>query len=311
MLFDDLSPILAIQEQGDLAAAEALIRERPASYRKPGGRSALMVSANRPKHLNKLRQLAADVAVVNLEDGVSPEEKPMAARMAALFISRMDRTGPQVVVRVNPLGEGAEEEIALFNKVKPDAIRIPKIHTPEEVERACSLIDPSIAVHLSIETKEAWQNLERLRTEERVDTFYLGVLDLLVSLELPQSVVHMENPTIQYILSRFLVATKATGARPVSFVYQDYEDLSTFRDWCMLEKEMGYRSKGCISPKQAEVANQVFSPSKREIARAEKIVQLFEEQAAAGVTGFSDPEFGFIDEPIYKGARVVLKAAGK
>jgi len=34
---------------------------------------------------------------------------------------------------------------------------------------------------------------------------------------------------------------------------------------------------------------------------------MFEERRAEGITGFSDERYGFIDEPIYKGALALLK----
>jgi citrate lyase subunit beta/citryl-CoA lyase len=69
---------------------------------------------------------------------------------------------------------------------------------------------------------------------------------------------------------------------------------------------MGFSSKGCISPGQVEVANAVFAPDPEEVERAEAIVRCFEAEAAKGSTGFVHEQYGFIDEPIYRGALAVL-----
>ena len=45
------------------------------------------------------------------------------------------------------------------------------------------------------------------------------------------------------------------------------------------------------------------------IKRAKTIIKLFELKREEGVTGFEDDEYGFIDEPIYKGALAVLEKA--
>ncbi len=270
-------------------------------------RSALMVSAHRVKHLNKLDELAADMAIINLEDGVAPEEKPRARSLAALFVANAREARSELVVRVNPMGEGGEADIELINRSMPDAIRIPKVRTPQEVERVCSLVDPSIRIHISIETGEALKNLALLRVEERVDTAYLGILDLCADLRLSQSVMTPDCPTAQYLLSRFLVDAHIAALHPVSFVYQEYKDLDTFEQWCLLERGMGFSSKGCISPGQVEVANRVFAPNPEEMERAREIVRCFEEEAAQGNTGFVHEQYGFIDEPIYRGALAVLE----
>ena len=269
-------------------------------------RSALMVSAHRVKHLNKLDELSADMAIINLEDGVAPEEKPRARALAALFVANAREVKTELVVRVNPLGEGGEEDIQLINQVLPDAIRIPKVRTRQEVEQLCSLIDPAIRIHLSIETGEALKNLADLRVEQRVDTVYLGILDLCADLRLTQSVMTTDSPTAHYLLSRFLIDAHIAGFHPVSFVYQEYKDLDAFEQWCLLERKMGFSSKGCISPGQVELANRVFAPNPDEIERAKAVVRCFEEEAAKGSTGFVHDEYGFIDEPIYRGALAIL-----
>ena len=96
------------------------------------------------------------------------------------------------------------------------------------------------------------------------------------------------------------------GVKPVSFVFQEFKDLDMFSQWIALEKSMGYDSKGCISPKQVELVNEVFVDEEAQIIRAQVIVKLFEMHKEQGITGFVDDEYGFIDEPIYKGALALL-----
>ena len=70
---------------------------------------------------------------------------------------------------------------------------------------------------------------------------------------------------------------------------------------------MGYNSKGCISPQQVKLVNEKFVDTKALLNRARIIIKLFEMHKAQGVTGFVDEEYGFIDEPIYKGALALLE----
>ncbi|WP_187648243.1 HpcH/HpaI aldolase/citrate lyase family protein [Nitrosophilus labii] len=310
MIFEKsfIDELESLVEKKDLKAIEKyILKLKREKTKKIVYRSALMVSAHRPKHLNKLDSLEADIAIINLEDGVSKELKPTALRLTALFLSHIKRSDSLLVVRVNPLDNGGKEEIEYLNKFKPDAIRVPKVKTPKDVEKALELIDKEIDLHLSIETKEAFLNLESLRVNERVKVFYLGILDLLSDLDIFQQILEIKNPTIDHILSRFLVVSKASCVLPVSFVYQDYKNLNEFEDWCRYEKNMGYRVKGCISPAQVEIANRVFGLSKEILERAEYIKMRFEEMKNKGITGFTDEKYGFIDEPIYKDAVNILR----
>ncbi len=307
MVFEDLSELEEIVERNDIEAVESLYSNRvqSARYRPPYIRSALMLSAHRLRHLNRLDRLEADIAVLNLEDGVAPSKKAIALRLVALFLAETKSMRSMSVVRINPLEEGGAEEIAYLNGVVPDAIRIPKIKSAEDVKKALDLVDKRIKIHLSIETKEAFEALASLRVDERVEAYYLGVLDLLASMGLSQRIVQLHNPTMHYILSRFLLKSSTQGVLPISFVYQDYKDIEGFENWSLLERKMGYHAKGCISPAQVEIANRIFSPDEEELERARRIVELFESDP--NNSGFADEELGFVDEPIYKSAKQMLE----
>lgn len=269
--------------------------------------SALMLSTHNEKHLQKIPSLEAECIMLNLEDGVSKEQKPEALRLCGEYLKKYNELDKMFVVRVNALEEGGVDEIKYINYYKPDAIRVPKIQTKDDVKKALELIDEDIEVHISIESANAWNNLNSLRVNNRVTTFYIGVLDLFADLGLSHSIINRENPTMQYLLSHFLITCKSIGVKPVSFVYQDYKNLEEFSHWVELEKMMGFKAKGCISPKQSEIAQKHFGYDESELNKAKKIIELFEANQASGVTGFVDEEFGFIDEPIYKGAKVVLE----
>jgi len=292
----------------DIVALDALAKPTTRELNKRSDyRSVLMLSCNNLKHLSKIESLEADCIMLNLEDGVSREDKPFALVLAAIFISRTQKSDKKLVVRVNALEEGGYEEITYLNQFMPDAIRVPKIQNKQEVISVLALLNEGIELHLSIETAQAWHNLHKLAVNRRVTGFYLGILDLFADMGLPHSLINLDNPTMHYMLSHFLVTTKAMKVKPISFVFQEYQDTDTFLKWLELEKRMGYDAKGCISPKQVTLVNEMFINKEKEIQRAKIIVKLFEMYRDEGITGFVDEEYGFIDEPIYKGALNILK----
>jgi citrate lyase subunit beta/citryl-CoA lyase len=273
--------------------------------------SVLMLSAHKIKHLKKIALLEADCIMLNLEDGVAPEEKPFALVLTAIFLMQHRECKKKLVVRVNALNEGGYDEITYLNQFMPDAIRVPKIESVKEVENVLALLDEKIELHLSIESALAWHNLTTLAPDKRVKAFYLGILDLFADMHLPQSLIKRDNPTLLYMLSHFLVTSKSMGVKPVSFVYQEFTNTQEFTKWLEVEKEMGFEAKGCISPKQVEIVNAFFIDEEEQIQRAKVIVKLFEMHQKEGISGFVDEEYGFIDEPIYKGALSLLANANK
>ena len=270
-------------------------------------KSPMMLSAHKVKHLNKIPDLKTDAIILNLEDGVSQEMKPFALRLAMITLSGLPQSDKKIIVRVNALDEGGKEEIQALNTFKPDAIRIPKIKSVEDVKHVLELCDEDIEVHLSIETKEAWLNLKELRVSKRVKAFYLGILDLFADMGISQELITVTNPLIQHILAEFILTSKALGVKPISFVFQEYKDESGFQAWLDLEKQLGFDAKGCLSPNQVEQVQATFGHDQAALTRARYIVKIFEKKREEGVTGFSDEKYGFIDEPIYKGALALLE----
>lgn len=270
-------------------------------------RSYLMVAGDKEKHLSKLPSLKCDTAMINLEDGVFDKA---AARnlLKQMFPDGLKCPGKKVVVRVNALDECAAEDIKAINVLKPDAVRVPKIRTSSDVKKALDLLDKDIELHLSCETKEAFNNILSLKIDKRVTTLYLGILDLMESLDLPQKLLTPDNPAIDYILSKFFIDSKCAGFYPVSFTYQDYKNTREFTKWCKKVKMMGYTAKSAISPAQVDLINEIFQSDVTEKEKAKYIKEVFEKNRESRLTGFVDEKYGFIDEPIYKDALLVLNS---
>jgi len=271
-------------------------------------RSNMMLNPLKLKHLNNIDDLACDMVTLNLEDAIAPSRKKEALHNIAFFLSHLEESNTFIIVRTNPLEEGGREEIAFLNSFSFDAVRVAKVKTRDEILEIDRLLKSEIEIHISLETKEAFTNLATFGGIERFTTANIGILDLLTSLGLPQSLVEHDNPTIHYILSKFLVDAKTAGLNPISFMFQEYKDVEGFRAWCELEKKMGFTTKACMGPLQVQIANEVFSIESEAIVRAKIIKEAFESSSAQGENGFMHELYGFIDEPIYRDALLVLKS---
>ena len=236
-------------------------------------RSNMMLNPLNLKHINRIDESDADMITLNLEDAIAPSRKKEALHNIALFLSHMEHSNSFIIVRTNPLNEGGAEEIAFLNDFGFDAVRVAKVKNQTEIAQALTLLAADKELHISLETKEAFESLSTLRIDERLTTANLGILDLLTSLDLPQSLVTLENPTIA---------------------------------WCEREKMMGFTTKACMGPKQVQIANEIFSTNSYEIERALHIKEAFETHAAEGINGFMDDKYGFIDEPIYRDSLLIL-----
>ena len=304
MIFEDLDFLEEIKLQEIEKFYAKSSRNR---YNKNLFRSNMMLNPLKLNHINRLDNLKCDMVTINLEDAIAPAKKKEALYKTALFISHLQNNDTMVIVRVNPIYEGGLEEILYLNQFSFDAIRVSKISTVDEMKVSLKVLSKDKDLHISLETKEAFSSIGELKFDDRFTTINLGILDLLSSLKLPQSLITLDNPTIDYILSKFLIDSKTVDLLPISFMFQDYKDTQLFQKWCKKERDMGFSSKACMGPAQVDIANKIFNVDSKEIQKAQYIKQVFEKNAKQNINGFLDSKYGFIDEPIYKDALLVLE----
>jgi len=241
----------------------------------------IMVSAHQEKHLKKAKNLNG-IIMLNLEDGVPPNQKEIALQNTIAFLQEKS---DNVVVRINDLNKRGLYEI---EKLKPFnvPIRIPKVNSLDEIKH----LDLK-TIHLSIETKKAFFNLTSF-DYNKIKAFYLGILDLFDELHLNHNLIHQNNQMVHKILIDFSLKSRYLNIKPIGFVYQKYKDLEGFEKWCKIQKDYGFEGVGCITPAQLEIANKIFIQSDKKYAKM--IVERFEKEGPFTIDGL------YVDEPIYK-----------
>ena len=284
-------------------------------------RSVLLVSADRPRHLKKVFARPADVLNFNLEDGVAEKNKAFARLLLRKFLLNVPFDGSkEIVIRINPLNSpySWDDMFVVFPTI-PHAIRLSKVQSYKDVvaldgvitafEKAYELPPNTVKIQLSIETASALESLEKILTSSpRITVAYLGILDLFADLDISQEKIY-SSPLSAHIKSRFALTCRSLRIVPIAPAYQNYEDLEGFEKEALEEKELGFEGKMCISVRQVEIANKVFSPSMEEIKEAKKIVELYEEALKEGKGGITY-KGKFIDQPIYRDALNKLKYFG-
>jgi len=89
-------------------------------------RSSLYVPGDSRKMILKSAGLAADVLLLNLEDGVSLKEE--ARRNIVEALQTVNFAGKETVVRVNSIqSEAGKKDLAAVVPARPDSICLPKV----------------------------------------------------------------------------------------------------------------------------------------------------------------------------------------
>ena len=294
MIFQNIKELEEIVKNNDIKKAKSLIKPTvKTKIFNTKKRSALMVSGHMVKHLNKIDEIPADIIILNLEDGVPEEKKEIARYMIAIFLTHYQNPNKELIIRINPLNKTGKEEIEFFKNFNFNGFRIPKVNTLEDIDDLF-LLEKDL--HISVETKEIFVNLKDFK-HNKIKAFYLGLYDLLNELNISHSIIKHDNPFIHKILSDFSFFSNYNKIHPIGFVYQHYKDLQGFSKWCLLQKDMGIKGVGCITPSQVNIANKIFS---EDLEFAKMIVEKFEKLGPFTIDGL------YVDEPIYKNYKQML-----
>jgi citrate lyase subunit beta/citryl-CoA lyase len=85
----------------------------------------------------------------------------------------------------------------------------------------------------------------------------------------------------------------------------DVKDMEGLSAEARRSRQLGFRGKFCIHPSQVGPVNEVFSPTRDEVERAEKVVQVYDLAVSKG-EGAIALEGEFIDPPVYERAKQIL-----
>ena len=242
-------------------------------------RSALYIPGSKERALEKAQALATDAIIFDLEDAVSPEEKPAARALLVKTLAEADFGNRARIVRVNGLDtEWGADDIAAFVGAKIDALLIPKVSTREDLDAVAALI-PETPLWAMMETALGMLNATAIAAHPRLAGMVMGTNDLAKELN---SRFRADRLPMQAGLGLCLLAAKAHGLTIIDGVYNAFKDEDGLRTECDQGRDMGFDGKTLIHPAQLEIANAAFAPSEAEISLAQRQIDAFNEAKAAG-----------------------------
>ncbi|RJR53223.1 MAG: CoA ester lyase [Desulfobacteraceae bacterium] len=285
-------------------------------------RSALFVPGNRPDRVDKAMATSADLVIMDMEDAVPVAEKA-AVRPTVREKIALHR-GRGIMVRVNALDTGLTGP-DLEGVVAPglDAILLPKVQTPEDIERMGRLMSQAelgaglqtgtLGLMALIETALGVGNVFAIaaaRTSPlRLRTLAFGAADFSLDMGFRLTKTGEE---LAFPRARIAVACRAGGIDPpLDTPYMiDLKDREAFEADARRGQRLGFGGKLCIHPNQVDFCNTLFSPTAEEIAFAEKVVAAFERAEADGRAAIQ-LDGKFIDYPVFVQSRRLLGIAEK
>lgn len=265
----------------------------------PRMRSWLFAPGDSAKKMAKAIASDADIALLDLEDSVTPENKPAARECVAERLGEaQDRA--RVWVRINPLtGPDAVRDLAAIMPARPGGVFLPKAEGAHHVSElhhyltaleAANGIAPGTTRIAALVTETA---AAMFRTgdysgdyagRERLAAMSWGAEDLSSELgardqrRIDGDYAH----TYEMARSLCLLGAVAAGVAPIETVQPEFRDLEALERRARAVRAQGFRGMLAIHPAQVAPINAAFTPSAEEIAHAQAVVQAFADSPGAG-----------------------------
>lgn len=266
--------------------------------------------------LAKAGTRGADAVIADLEDAVAPISKVAARDTVVGWIAEQRHPGFEVWVRINSTLDLRDADAAVAASAGLLGLMVPKIRGAEElfevsarvgaIEAAAGIPAGRTRLLPIIETAGAMRSVNDIAAAPRVHQLMIGEYDLGAELGVDPSATEAFMPLRMDIV----VASAAAGiAAPLGPVLADFHDLDELAVDTRRLARQGFGGRPAIHPAQVAVINAAFTPGPDEIARATRLVEMYEAALTAGHGAATDEDGRMVDEAVVRVARRVLEAA--
>jgi citrate lyase subunit beta/citryl-CoA lyase len=258
-------------------------------------RSFLFVPADSERKLARAPESGADALILDLEDSVVPQNRPLARAQARAFLESTGAAGFRRWVRINPLGgDAALDDLSAIAPARPDGILLPKC-VPTDLRRLDHYLD---AFEAAAAAPRGAIQIIAIATETPAALFALGgyagasprLAGITWGAEDLAACIGGNNRRLDgsyddiYLLARSLclAGAAAAGVAAIDTIYTDFRDKDGLATECAAARRSGFTGKMAIHPAQIAAINTAFSVGDEERAWARKVVELFDANPEAG-----------------------------
>ncbi|MGC8498290.1 MAG: HpcH/HpaI aldolase/citrate lyase family protein [Acidimicrobiales bacterium] len=274
-------------------------------------RSCLSTPGSSERFLAKAPSVQADMTFLDLEDSVAPAEKVAARARVAEAVRSLAWDDRVLCVRVNawdtPWTYGDVIEVVGGAGPRLDEVMLPKVQSAAEVvaldllltqvEKNAGLEPGHIGIEAQIETARGLINVDEIcAASPRLETIIFGPADFAASVEMPVltggvAIDEYPGDHFHYVFSRILMAGRANGLQVIDGPFLKVRELDALRAFAQRTRVLGYDGKWALTPDQAAVLNEVYSPTQEQFDRAWDILEAYRvatEEHRTGAVMFGD-----------------------
>ncbi len=276
----------------------------------------MFIPGNNPGMMQDAYIYGPDSIMLDLEDSVTMAEKDAARLLVYNALKTVDYGNIERVVRINPLSTPyGKKDVEAVVKAGVDVIRMPKTETADkvrELEAEILKVEEEIGcvgrtqIMAAIESALGIVNAYQIASaSSRMMGIALGAEDYTANLKTMRS---NEGIELQLARETIVVAARAAGISCFDTVFSNLEDMEIFRKEVEFIKTLGFDGKSIINPRQIDVVNEVFTPTEKEIAKAQTIIAAIKEARQRG-SGVISVNGKMVDRPVVIRAERIIALA--
>lgn len=276
-------------------------------------RTMLFIPGNNPSMLQNGGVFGADSVILDVEDAVAPGEKDAARLLVAHALRNVDYGHSETVVRINTLDTFGKEDIKAIVPCEPDLLLIPKVETAADIKEAVSLVTAAekpgqkpVNLVALLETPRGIAEAYTIaQADKRVVALALGAEDYTAALGANRTKAGTEIFTARTIVVN---AAAAAGIQSIDTPFTDANDEQGLLEDTVIAKQLGFKGKLSINPRQIDVIHSVFNPTTHDIAWAEQVIEAIRRAEAEG-SGVASLNGKMVDAPVVNRAERILHLA--
>lgn len=259
----------------------------------------LFCPADRPERFAKAAA-AADVVILDLEDGVAEADKPAARK--ALQETPLDPE--RTVVRINA-ADTAEYPLDL-EALAGTAYTTVMLSKTESAAQVTALAPRDVIALL--ETPRGAVFATEIAAAQGTVALMWGAEDLVATLggSSSRKADGSYRDVAHHVRSTALLTASTFGRVALDAVHLDIGDLDGLRDEAEDAVALGFAGTVCIHPSQIAVVRKAYRPSEERLDWARRV--LTAARSERGVFAF---EGQMVDSPVLKHAQMTLRRAGE
>ena len=242
-------------------------------------RSLLFIPGHKLEYIHKIKKFSPDIIVIDFEDAVPKNKKHIALKKYLDFIKIKKNLNSKLFLRLDYEENKLPKNLNQYFNKKLNGMILPKVKCEKEIIKLHRLINinqkkkkinKNFKISLLIETPEAVLNLRNIvNSSNKIDFIIYGEEDYHSEI----NCINFENDLENSYAEDFIALV--AKSKNIDAIYTPYLNINNqigLKKHILKSVKKGYSGLLLIHPKQINLANKYYSPSKQDFLIARKII---------------------------------------